>query len=56
MPGPEQIEPFDHAGEVTVEGGVVLVDGPDGVAISLTPAAARIFGERLIDAADEAQA
>jgi hypothetical protein len=47
--------PFDEAGTVSVEQGVVLVDGPDGVAIALTPAAARTFGERLIAAAEEAQ-
>jgi hypothetical protein len=47
-------EPFNEAGEVSVEEGVVLVDGPDGVAISLTPSAARTFGERLIAAAEEA--
>ena len=47
--------PFDEAGEVSVEDGVVLVDGPDGVAIALTPQAARTFGERLIAAAEEAK-
>lgn len=48
-------EPFDEAGEVSVEDGVVLVDGPDGVAIALTPAAAHTFGERLIAAVDQAR-
>ena len=48
-------EPFDHPGEVSVEDGVVLVDGPDGVAIALTPPAARVMGERLVAAADEAE-
>jgi hypothetical protein len=47
--------PFDEAGDVSVEEGVVLVDGPDGVAIALTPEAARAFGERLIAAAEAAQ-
>jgi len=55
MAGTDLSEPFNEAGQVSVEDGVVLVDGPDGVAISLTPAAARTFGERLIAAADEAQ-
>ncbi len=50
----DQKQPFDEAGEVTVEAGVVLVDGPDGVAIALTPEAARTFGERLIAAAGKA--
>jgi hypothetical protein len=48
-------QPFDVAGDVSVEEGVVLVDGPDGVAISLTPSAARMLGERLIAAADRAK-
>lgn len=52
----EPDEPFDEAGDVSVEAGVVLVDGPGGVAIALTPAAARAWGERLIAAADEASA
>ena len=55
MSASDQNQPFDEAGDVTVEAGIVLVDGPDGVAISLTPMAARTFGERLIAAADEAQ-
>ncbi len=46
--------PLDEAGDVTVEDGAVLVDGPDGVAITLTPGAARVFGERLIEAAAKA--
>jgi hypothetical protein len=54
MPENDQTQPFDEAGEVSVEAGVILVDGPDGVAISLTPNAARTFGERLIAAADAA--
>jgi hypothetical protein len=49
----DQRQPYDYPGEVSVEEGVILVDGPDGVAISLTPQAAKTFGERLIAAADE---
>jgi hypothetical protein len=55
MPNDDLIQPFDEAGEVSVQDGVVLVDGPDGVAIALTPRAARTFGERLIAAASDAQ-
>jgi hypothetical protein len=55
MPGIDWSEPFDEAGEVSVEEGIILIDGPDGVAIALTPGAARTFGERLIAAAEEAQ-
>jgi hypothetical protein len=32
---------FYEPGEVSVQDGVVLVDGPDGVAISLSPSAVR---------------
>ena len=37
------------------ENGQVLVDGPDGVAVSLTPDAAVETSERLLQAAVEAQ-
>jgi hypothetical protein len=47
-------KPFTQAGEVSVEDGIVLVDGPGGVAISLTPSAAHTLGERLIHAAHQA--
>jgi hypothetical protein len=43
----EQKQSFDYPGEVSVEKGIVLVDGPDDVAIALTPQAAKTFGERL---------
>ena len=46
----------DVAGQATAEGGVVLLDGPDGTALSLTPDAARATGERLIEASKEAGA
>ena len=47
--------PFDEPGKVSVEDGIVLVDGPDGVAIALTPPAARVMGERLLAAAQAAE-
>ena len=45
----------DEASTVTAENGQVLVDGPDGVAVSLTPDAAVETSDRLLDAAVEAQ-
>jgi hypothetical protein len=45
----------DEASTVTAEHGQVLVDGPDGVAVSLTPDAAVETSDRLLDAAVEAQ-
>lgn len=45
----------DEASTVTAEHGQVLVDGPDGVAVSMTPDAAVETSDRLLDAAVEAQ-
>jgi hypothetical protein len=45
----------DEASTVTARHGQVLVDGPDGVAVSLTPDAAAKTSDRLLDAAVEAQ-
>jgi hypothetical protein len=47
-------ELYDDASSVQAKGGEVSVDGPDGVAVSLTPEAAVETGGRLIDAAAEA--
>ena len=38
----------DHPSEVTAEDGVVIVDGPDAVAVSLTAEAAEETSERLL--------
>jgi hypothetical protein len=43
------------AGKATAEDGVVFLDGPDGVAVSLTPDAAEETGRELIDAAAQAR-
>ncbi|WP_157218452.1 hypothetical protein [Flavisphingomonas formosensis] len=45
-----------HPSRVSAEKGVVMVDGPDGVAISLTPEAARETADRLAEAAAMAAA
>ena len=44
----------DVAGDVSAEEGEVILDGPNGVAVSMTPAAARRTGESLTGAADKA--
>ena len=41
---------YDDASHVVADKGEVLVDGPDGVAVSLTPEAALETSERLLDA------
>ena len=45
----------DEPSVVTAEHGQVLVDGPDGVAVSLTPDAAAETSDRLLHAAAESQ-
>ncbi|EZP57503.1 MULTISPECIES: hypothetical protein [Sphingomonas] len=40
------------AGEVSIEVGQVLLDGPGGIAVTMTPAAAAETGRRLLAAAD----
>lgn len=42
---------YDEASHVSAEKGEVIVDGPDGVAVSLTPRAAVETSDRLLDAA-----
>lgn len=42
---------YDEPGSVHAVNGVVLLDGPDGVAITLTPRSAEETGNRLIAAA-----
>ena len=47
-------EPETKPGVATAEQGVVLLDGPDGVAIAMTAEAADATGRSLIAAAEEA--
>ena len=47
--------PLDTPSEVTAENGEVLVDGPDGLAYSMTPDAAAETSDRLLKAAAEAR-
>jgi hypothetical protein len=41
----------DRPSEVAAEEGTVVVDGPDGVAVTLTPEAAADTSDRLLEAA-----
>lgn len=49
------LEPFDVPMTVQVVEGEVVVLGPSGMAVALTPQAARISAERLHDAAQRAE-
>lgn len=46
---------YTEAGEAVAEEGLVLLDGPNGITISLTPDAAEETGQELIRAAVEAR-
>jgi hypothetical protein len=48
-------EIHDQPSEVTAEQGEVMVDGPNGVAVSLTPDAAAETSQRLLFGAAEAR-
>jgi hypothetical protein len=48
------IEPESEPGIATAEQGLVLLDGPNGVAVSMTPDCAEATGRSLIAAAQEA--
>ena len=48
------IGPEEHCGTATAEEGVVMLDGPDGIAVTMTPEAAKDTGRSLIDAAETA--
>jgi hypothetical protein len=48
-------ELFDEATKVTARHGEVLLDGPDGVDVKLTPEAARETSNRLWDGAAKAK-
>jgi hypothetical protein len=46
---------WNEPSEVSAEEGKVMVDGPDGVAVTLTPGAAEETSHRLLDGAMQAQ-
>ena len=52
----ESVRSHAEPSEVAAEQGNVIVEGPDGVAVTLTPDAAEETGRRMIHAALEARA
>ena len=51
----ESVNSHSEPSDVNAEQGHVLVEGPDGVAVTLTPDAAEETGRRLILAATQAR-
>ena len=47
-------KPHDRPSRVVAEDGEVLIDGPNGIALSLTPEAAEETSQRLLDGAARA--
>ncbi|WP_448664489.1 hypothetical protein ACG3SL_07375 [Sphingomonas sp. CJ20] len=54
MSDPTRREPLKQCGIATAEQGFVLLDGPNGVAIAMTPEAAQGTAHSLLAAVDEA--
>ena len=55
MTEPDTHKPHADSGVAVAEEGVVILDGPDGVALTLTPDAAEATGQSLIAAATAAR-
>jgi hypothetical protein len=51
----EKTELYDEAAKVTAEDGEVVLDGPDGVDVKLTPEAAEETGDSLLEQAVKAR-
>ena len=51
MPDPNPLPPETEPGTASPEDGIVVLDGPDGVAVSMQPESAEETGRRLIEAA-----
>lgn len=51
----ESVTSHSEPSEVNAEQGIVIVEGPDGVAVTLTADAAEETGKRMIRAASEAR-
>lgn len=54
-PSTTELQPETEPGVASAEGGLVFLDGPDGVAKTMTAHAALLTGQSLIDAAGVAE-
>jgi len=55
MSEPRSLSPVTRPGQATAEEGVVLLDGPSGVAVAMTPEAAVETARSLCQAAHQAR-
>ena len=56
MPAPPAVpQPQTEPGIASAEDGLVVLDGPDGIAVTMTPGAAAQTGHSLISAAEIAE-
>ena len=53
---PDPSRPQAHPGIASAESGLVVLDGPNGVAVTMTPDAATSTGQSLLAAAEAARA
>lgn len=51
----DALQPLHNPGTANAEAGLVILDGPDGIAVAMSPEAAAETGRRLIAAAEEAR-
>ena len=51
----DSLSAHDGPSEVVADEGEVIVEGPDGVAVTTTPDAAEETGKRMLEAASEAR-
>jgi hypothetical protein len=49
------LKPRDDPGRATAESGVVILDGPDGLAVTMTADAAALTADSLLEAVKEAR-
>lgn len=52
---PTALQPREDAGRATAENGVVILDGPDGIAVTMTADAAARTADSLYEAAKQAR-
>lgn len=55
MTSPSPTEPFTDPGVATAEDGHVILEGPGGIAVTMTAEAAIVTGRSLVEAGEQAR-